>query len=279
MRIRLAAVLFAALLAACASPPPPSPPVSQSRLAEAESRAASMVRAGDHAGAARHYDEALRIALSIENADAIAENAINLSIVSQWLGRDADARGALAVVLDNRRSAFPQRRLLQVELRRAIVELAGRNPGGAAAWAQRAAERCAKACEYDATILNVQAQIALEARQHAEAARLAQGAAERARARADRAETANALRTLGRARLALDDPALALAALKEALEIDRALADPRKILADLTDLARASRAAGDRAAAEEYGERALAVSRAVHDARGVAEMEAQLRRP
>jgi tetratricopeptide (TPR) repeat protein len=272
--------IFAALLlAGCASAPLPSPPVSQARLAEAEARAASMVRAGEHAAAARHYDEALRIAVSIENPDAIAENAINLSIVSQWLGRDADARNALASVLDNRRAAFPQRRLLQAELRRAIVELAAHNASGAAAWAQRAGQRCAGSCEYAAAILNVQAQIAFDSRQHAEAARLSQAATERARARNDRVELANALRALGRARLAQGEAALAIPALKEALDIDRELADPRKILADLTELSRATLAAGDRQAADEYRERALAVGRAVHDARGVAEMEAQLRRP
>ena len=275
-RILAAAVL---ILSGCASPPPPAPPVSQSRLAETEARAAAMVRAGEHAAAARYYDEALRIAVSIESPDAIAENAINLSIVSQWLGRDADARTALSSVLDNRRAVFPQRRILQAELRRAIVELAARNVSGAAAWAQRAGERCAGSCEYAAAILNVQAQIALDAREHAQAARLAQSAAERARSRSDRAETANALRILGRARLALGEYPGAIDALKQALDIDRELADPRKILADLTDLSRASRAAGNRLAADEYGERALAVSRAVHDARGVAEMEAQLRRP
>lgn len=277
MRRALAAA--ALVLGGCASPPPPAPPVSQSRLAETEARAAAMVRAGEHAAAARYYDEALRIAVSIESPDAIAENAINLSIVSQWLGRDADARTALASVLDDRRAVFPQRRILQAELRRAIVELAARNTTAAAAWASRAGERCAGSCEHAATILNVQAQIAFDSREHAQAARLAQQAADRARSRSDRVEAANALRTLGRARLALGDAALAVVSLKEALDIDRELADPRKILADLTDLARASRAAGNRLAADEYGERALAVGRAVHDARGMAEMEAQLRRP
>lgn len=272
-------VLMALLAAGCASPPPADPPVSQARLAEAEARAASAVRSGDHDAAARFYADALRVAISIEQPDAIAQNAINLSIVSQWLGRDADARKALAAVLDNRRAHFSERRILQAELRRAIVELAARNLPGAATWAGRAAERCKDTCEYAAALLNVRAQIALEERSPAPAARLAQSAAERARSNSNRPELANALRTLGRARLALGDARLALPVLQEALSIDRDLADPRRILASLTELSRASLAAGDRQAADDYRERALAVSRAVHDARGVAEMEAQLRRP
>jgi len=275
---RLLATSFLAL-AGCASAPPPAPPVAQSRLDEIESRAVAAVRAGDHAGAARFYEDALRIAVSIENPEEIAENAINLSIVQQWLGRDADARKTLGVVLENRRTAFPEKRLLQAELRRAIVEQALKNPSAAADWAKRAETRCAGSCEYAATILNVQAQIALESNQSREAARLAQAAVERARSRSDRAETANALRTLGRARVYLAEYAPAIDALKQALAIDRDLADPRKIFADLTELSRASAASGDKQAADEYRDRAVAVGRALNDGRSITEIEAQVRRP
>ncbi|HYR33814.1 MAG TPA: tetratricopeptide repeat protein [Burkholderiales bacterium] len=246
--------------------------LAQSRLAEAETRAAALVKSGDFSGAARHYGEALRIATSLENADAIAANAINLSIVQQWLGRDADARAALGAVLDDPRTAFSDRRKLQAELRRAILELAGGNIGAAAIWAGQAERRCtATNCEYAATILNVRAQVELDSGHGAEAARLAQAAAERSRGGASRAESANALRTLGRARLAQGQPAAALEPLRQALELDREIGDPRKILADLAELARAAEAAGDAAAARDYRERSLAVSKAMNGARGSAE--------
>ena len=146
-------------------------------------------------------------------------------------------------------------------------------------WAQRADERCAGKCEYDATILNVRAQIALETNKSREAAGFAQAAVERARSRNDRAETANALRNLGRARVYLAEYAPAIEALKQALAIDRELADPRKILADLTELSRASDAAGDKQAADEYRDRAIAVGRALGDGRSMSEIEALVRRP
>jgi len=69
--------------------------LAQSRLSQAETRAAGFAKSGDYQNAARQYGEALRIATTLENADAIAGNAINLSVVQQWLGRDADARAAL----------------------------------------------------------------------------------------------------------------------------------------------------------------------------------------
>lgn len=266
------------LCAGCMTAPGVPQPSVQSRIAEANARAAVLVRAGDDAGAARQYEEALRLARSIEDADAIAAGAINLSIVYQWLGRDAAARGILSVVLDDKSLAFPGRRRMQAELRRAILDLAARDAEGAAAWAQRARERCERLeCDLAAAILNVQAQIALDAGRPEEGARLAQGAGEAARTRGDRAEAANALRTAGRARLALGDPAGAIQPLEEALALDRELADPRKILVDLVELGQASLAKGDRDAARAYFERALVVGRAARDARSVEDIGARLR--
>jgi len=275
--MRLTALLLV-LLAACATPKPSGESLAKSRLGEAEVRAAALARSGDYAGAARHYGEALRLATALDNADAIAANAINLSVVQQWLGRDAEARAALGAVLDDPRTPFSERRKLQAELRRAILDLSAGNVGAAAVWAGQADRRCAGACEYAATIVNVRAQVALESGKPAEAAQLAQSALERSRGPAGRTEAANALRTLGRARLAQGNPSSALEALKQALELDRELGDPRKILADLNDLSRAAEAAGDARAATDYKERGLAVSRAMNDGKSGPEMEALLRR-
>jgi len=277
-------VALLVLAAGCGSTKPPAAPAqtssqSQGRLADAEQRAAMLMRAGDLEGAARQYGEASRLAATVENADSVASNAINQSVVYQWLGRDADAKDALARVLDDPRRSFPERRRLQAELRRAIVDLALQNPASAATFAERAAQRCPNfSCEYGATILNVQAQIALEGSRAADAEQLATRAAERARSRNDRSETANALRMLGKARRAQDNAKGAIQPLEQALAIDRDLADPRKILADLTELSLANSTAGNRDAARDYYERAVTVSRALQDTRGLAEMEAQLRR-
>jgi len=268
-----------ALATGCSTPAVNRGSPAQARLGDAEGRAAALARSGDYAGAARYYGEALRIATSLENAEAIAANAINLSIVNQWLGRDAQARAALAAVLDAPRVNFSERRKIQAELRRAILELAGGNLGAAAVWAGEAERRCAQtSCEYDSTLLNVRAQIELESGRPAEAARLAQAALERSRGEAGRAEAANALRILGRSRIAAGEPNAALEPLRAALDIDRELGDPRKILADLAELARASAAAGDADGAHRYQERSVAVSRAMSDAKSGAEMEVLLRR-
>jgi len=276
---RWLAACLVLLLAACAAPALKRGSPAQSRLTDAESRAAALVKSGDYAGAARFYGEALRIATSLQQSDAIAANAINLSVVEQWLGREAEARAALAAVLEDPRANFPEMRKVQAELRRAILELAEDNIGAAAVWAGEAERRCAAIhCEHAGTILNVRAQVELASGHAPEAARLAQAAAERSRGEAGRAELANALRTLGRARQARGEATAALEPLRQALELDRELGDPRKILADLSALERASEDAGDAQAARGYKERGLAVSRAMNGASRPADMEVLLRR-
>ena len=277
--MRFASTCLLVIAVGCSAPAPSNTSLSQSRLTQAGDRASALARAGDYPGAARQYAEALRIATSLEDAGAIASNAINLSIVQQWLGRDAEARAALSAVLDDTRTPFSERRRLQAELRRSILELAAGNVGAAAVWVGQAENRCRDlSCEYAPTILNVRAQVELDSSRPADAARLAQLALERARSSGSRAEAANALRTLGRASHGQGQPGAALALLKQALELDRELGDPRKILADLSALVRAADAAGDAAAAKEYRERGLAVSRAMNDGRSAAEMEALLKR-
>jgi len=275
VRSFLALLVFA--LAACATPKPPPEPLAKSRLNEAEARAAALARSGDYAGAARFYAEAVRRATALENADAIAANAINLSVVQQWLGRNDEARAALSAVLDDPRTPFSERRKLQAELRRAILELSVNDVGAAAVWVGQAERRCANlSCEYAATILNVRAQVELDSARAAQAEKIALAAAERSRS--NPSELANALRTIGRARQAQGQPRTAIEPLQQALGLDRELGDPRKILADLSELSRAADAAGDARAARDYRERSMAVSRAMSDGKSGAEMEALLRR-
>jgi len=253
------------LLAGCGAPGP-QPPAAQARLEDANVRGASQLRAGDHAGAARRYEDAMRIARSLDDADSVAVNSINLSIVYQRMGRDADARAVLAPLVAEERNAYSATRRMQAELRMAIIVLAARDTAGASAWARRAQERCqALSCAQLPAIQNVLAQAALESGDAAGAATLAEAAADRARQQDDKSETANALRLAGRAQRALGNAPAAVQVLQQALDIDRELADPRKIMADLLELAHASLAAGNKQAARDYQERATTISRTLKD--------------
>jgi tetratricopeptide (TPR) repeat protein len=111
-------------LAACVAPPPATAPSSgAAAVIDANRRADAYLRNGDLEGAARQYREAIRVARSVEDADGIATNAINLSIVYQRLQRPDDARASLALLLERSPLVFSGESLAQAALRRAVLDM------------------------------------------------------------------------------------------------------------------------------------------------------------
>ncbi len=273
--LRLFLVANLVLLAACAQQPEKPLAARQAEAIEANRRAELRFRRGDFDGAVRQYQEALRIAQSVEDIDGIAANAINLSIAYQRLGKHAEARASLVPVLDHSRLSFPSARLAQAALRRALLDTDQQRHAPAAEWLEKAATWCGQqGCTLSAAIDNVRGLLALEAGRTDAAAASATAALAASRASGDRVEAANALRLRGNVAIRAGDAAAALAALTEALALDRELALPRKIYLDLVGLGRASAQGGERARARSYYERALAVSEADRDAGGAAEARA-----
>ena len=277
--VRSLALLGCALVVACAQQPARPPiPAREAAAIDANHRAENYFRRGDFENAVLHYRDALRIAQSLEDTDAIAANSVNLSIAYQRLGKSTEARASLAPVLESGTLAFPPTRLAQAALRRAILDFDERRSASAVEWADKAAAYCG-ACPQLAAIHNVKGQLALETGRNEDAAASAQAALAVSRATDNRTEVANALRLLGTIALRGGDGAAARTALSEALAIDRQLALPRKIYLDLVGLGRASALAGERAEALVYYQRALAVSEADRDAQGAAEARALINAP
>jgi tetratricopeptide (TPR) repeat protein len=278
--MRLQATLLAcALAAACARAPAPAQPeqpavVQASAAMDANRRAEASLRRGDLEPAAARYREALRLSLTVEDANGIAANALSLSVVLQRQGKYEEARASLAPLIERATLEFTPERRAQAALRRAVLDLDERRLASAAEWAARAAAWCGSPCAPAAAIRNVQGQLALEAGRHEEAAQAAGEALEAARAAGDAAEAANALRLAGMAAIAAGDGAAAAMPLAQALAIDQGLAAPRKIALDLVGLGRAAALRGEREPARAYYARALAVSEADRDAAGAAEARA-----
>lgn len=277
-----AAAASCALLAACAAraPAPPAPTqataVQPTAAMEANRRAETSLRRGELDSAALHYREALRLSLAVEDAEGIAANAVNLSIVQQRQGKYDDARASLAPLLERATLSHAPARRAQAALRRAVLDLDERRYASAAEWAARATEWCGASCSLAGPIRNVQGQLALAAGRLQEAAAAAASALAASRAAAEPAEIANAQRLRGMTALAAGDGAAALEALGEALAVDRELGIPRRIFLDLVGLGGASKLLGDREAARGYYARARAVSEANRDAAGSAEARALL---
>jgi len=268
-----AALWAVVLLAACSAPPPASaPPSGEVAVIEANRRAGAYLRSGNLESAARYYREAVRLAQSVEDAEGIAANAINLSIVYQRLGKLDEARAGLAPLFEQSRLSFSADRLAQAALRRAVLDLEERHLASSSEWVERAVAHCGeRGCAVAGAIQNVKGQLALESGRLDLAAASAKAALGASRASGDRAEAANALRLLGTTAIGAGDAGAATGYLEEALAIDRELAASRKVYLDLIGLGRASALRGDRGAARSFFERARVVSEADRDAKGAAE--------
>lgn len=274
--MRLLVLLFIVSATGCSAPPKPSTAARQEAALEANRKGEAYVRHGELENAARSYREALRFSQALEDAEGIAANAINLSIVRQRQGRFADARASLAAVLDQRNLKFSNARLAEVSLRQALLDLDEKNLAGADDWLAKATGHCAERCPAGAAIHNVRAQLALQAGRTDAAFLAARSAHDASRASGDQAEQANALRLLGIVGLKNGEAASARQHLEQALAIDRELGAPRKIALDLLALGQAAALGGDRESARAYYARALAVGEADRDVAVTAEARALL---
>jgi tetratricopeptide (TPR) repeat protein len=267
----------ALILGGCGSTPKEkSVAARQAAALEANRKGDTYVRHNELEHAARSYREALRLSQSLEDADGIAANAINLSIVRQRQGRFGDARAALNVVLDQSNLRFSPARLTEASLRHALLDFDERRYSSATEWVDRASGYCGARCALSGAIHNTRAQLALQAGRVDAAVANARAGQEASRAANDQSELANALRLLGVAALRANDAAAALVHFEQALYIDRDLGASRKIALDLLGLGRAATLGGDKEGARAYYARALAVSEADRDSAGAAEARAAL---
>lgn len=274
--MRLLVLLFIVSATGCSAPPKPSTAARQEAALEANRKGEAYVRHGELENAARSYREALRFSQALEDAEGIAANAINLSIVRQRQGRFAEARASLAAVLDQRNLKFSNARLAEVSLRQALLDLDEKNLAGADDWMAKATGHCAERCPAGAAIHNVRAQLALQAGRTDAAFLAARSAHDASLASGDQVEQANALRLLGIVGLKNGEAASARQHLEQALAIDRELGAPRKIALDLLALGQAAALDGDRESARAYYARALAVGEADRDVAVTAEARALL---
>ncbi|HET7834559.1 MAG TPA: tetratricopeptide repeat protein [Variovorax sp.] len=232
----VACVVAAGLMAACSTPPARS--TAQIRAQGFNTQGLDRYKAGDLPHALTNFEQALQLAQSIEDDDAIAVARLNLSMVYLGMGRQDEALKQLDGVLDEPRLAFSNDRRAEAALRRAMAVQAGDRTGAAQAL-DRADALCGSRCAVRGKILNLKAYLALTAGRPEEGLRFAQQA-HGALAKDDALERANALRLQGSACIALKTPAAAVAPLEEALKLDKAAGASAKIYQDLLLLGQAS---------------------------------------
>jgi tetratricopeptide (TPR) repeat protein len=245
---------------------PPAPSKAELQTASLSQRAARANEQGDLRRAQALYAEALRVDTSVENADGIAMNQVNLAAVHQSSGDAEAAHRMLDLALADAPLPAPAARRAEAAARKAQLYFGASDPARAAQWAQKAHEYCAERCAALPAILNLRGRIALAQRDPGAA--IGWGTRALAAASTDelRTERANAHRLIGEARMARGEHQAAAPSLSQALALDQALGLGAKIELDLVLLARAQEALGNRAAAQDYISRAQAVSAALKEA-------------
>ncbi len=231
MRARI--ILLASLiLAGCGSAPnsanaPADPPRLRAAL-EAESDGAKRYARGDHAVAARRFDEAARIYASIDDTSGAARSRLHLARSELAQGRAEAALQVLAPAERRGEGDFAQ----DTWLLTAQAQLALDRSDAAQQSLAAAAALCAGACPQRASLHLLQARAALAGQRIPDALRHAETALKLLQDRNEAHESGNAWRLIGAARLAGGDATGALPAAQAALEIDRRLALPEKIARD-----------------------------------------------
>lgn len=247
------ALLLTCVLSACGHAPAPLSPLHAQAL-EAGRRAQVAFQRGDDATALQFYLEALRLNRSIEHADGMAVNLLNLARVSQHQRQYAAADRYLDALLGDSAIDYPVAHLSVAALLKAQLQLQRNAPAAAQTWVDRAAAYCTGDCRPDGMIENLRANIALQ--NGDAAAALYWGRRSLARfGEGQRPEYADTLRLTARAQLQLRDYAAAETLLQEALAIDKTLGMSEKIRLDLDGLAKAAQGRGQNELAATYRER------------------------
>ena len=253
----------AGLLGACSSPPPRSP--AEIRAQGYNVQGMERFKAGALPQSLALFEQALAVAQSVEDDDAIAVARLNLAMVDLAMGRQDEGLHQLDRVSDEQRLAFSTEGRAEAALRRAMALEASDRAGAEQALTQAAA-LCGSGCGLRGKILNLQAYLALDGGHPDAGLELAQEA-QGALAKDDALERANALRLQASARIALKTPAAALPLLDQALALDKAAGDSRKIYQDLLLMGQAS--SGQPAKARDFWVRAHEVALASKNQAGV----------
>jgi tetratricopeptide (TPR) repeat protein len=265
-RVRPGSALCALLmLAACGHAPP-----ERSELRETavrwDQRAHAAYRAGDYDGARADFQRALDIYRSLEDAEGIGTELVNLSTIHLAAGDTDSAMRVLAPMLENPGIGFAPGQQAEAAYRLAFIRERRRESKEAEQMAAQAQALCRQAnCASAGAILNLRATLAQARGERVMAADLAQQALQAARQHADRIEQANASRLLGDLRLAQGAHPEAEKHYREALELDRAAEVPKKIALDLLGIGQSLRAQGRLEQALGYFQRAHSVADSIGD--------------
>lgn len=262
--------VLAGLLAGCASAPTPSSSRTAAAAVQLNRSGQVAWQHGEYRQAQAAFETALAIDMAAEQTDGIAINLLNLARLDQLQGHLPAAHQRLAMLLAQPAAAAPHWQIAAAIRQAQLYQVEGKLQQ-AGHWAQQAGRWCRMDCEERATLLNMQADMALRRQDYAAAAAAAERALAQSRSSRQRNEQANALRLLGEVAMRQQHAAAAQPLLVQALALDKALGLPARIHRDLMLLGQAASQSGQPSQAKAYFQRARQVGQ------GMARMPAALK--
>lgn len=220
----------------------------------------------DYKNALICYNKALQADKSIENADGIALNLLNIAQTYLALNQVDAAQASLDEVFKNATGVFQADQQIQAAMQKSIIFSSLSQSSLAGEWINKASALCGASCLQQGLILNIQARFALDEHQPDVAIKLANHALSIHKKEMLNHEMANSLRLIGEAHLDKQLPGKAIPFLQEALQLDKEQGLPVKISIDLLLLGMAHKNSSDQSAV--FFRRALAVSQASGDSVG-----------
>lgn len=260
--IKYLLLIAAALASGCGSPPAKINPMLENAVGY-NHQGKQFSQNKDYKNALISYGKALQVDRSIENADGIALNLLNIAQTYLALNQVDAAQASLDEVLNNAAGIFQADQQVQAAMQKSLIFNSLSQPKLAGEWISRANTFCGAACAQRGLVLNIRARFALDEGQPDVAIDLANRALPLHQKEMLAHEVANSLRLIGEAHLDKQLPDKAVPFLQEALQSDKNQGLPAKISMDLLLLGMAHKNVGDQSAV--FFRRALAVSRAAGD--------------
>jgi hypothetical protein len=214
------------LLAGCgSSPKPPPEPRLRQQAQEVEASGARRYAQGDYSAAARHFAQAARLRLSLDDAPGASHDQLQQAQAELQQGQAQLALQHASQVQDP--GLQVPALLLQVQAQLELGRVDAANP-----LLTRLSVLCASGCVEQGRLLLLQARAAWAVGDAVLTLKHAQAALPPLREQGEEREVANAWRLIAAARLKNAEADTALVAAQAALEIDRQLALPEKIVRD-----------------------------------------------
>ncbi len=251
-------VLLLVLLAGCGSAPPRQPAAVE-QANKTDQAAHRAVRDGDLMRARELFRQSMLLQQSLDNLNASAMAAINLSSVAHKLGDDSAALDLLERVLSDTAPQYPSELRATAALRKAIILADSGKAAEAESVLQLAERECRQQCAYTSAMNNLHARLSLGKGDYAAALALSKSVMNSS---AEKDELANAQRVAAAAETALGQHDAALAHYLVALELDKELGMSARIAMDLQGVAGGMEKLGRKAEADAYARRAAAVTEA-----------------